>query len=354
MSCELKADESVIGILRAYGNESIGSGHVMRTLALAQFLTGLGKLIFATDSKTPLPLVEQFHENGFGYCLLDTASDEEEASLLREFYPKAMFVVTDGYDFSENYHSLLQDRGFRIARVVDFANKHFIADLIINHSPGVKIDDYAMNSNIPLCLGLDFSLLQSKFIEKAKRPIQKLQNRKSLFINVGGADPENITGDIIQLLEFLEQTYEINIVVGKLNIHEKKLLNFSKKSKHNIFIHSDLTAESIISLLETSSMAICSASTISIEVCACRVPLLVGWSIDNQCLIYNGLVGKGLAIGLGEFNKLDCHKLSEAIDVLSRDNFLQARLMQDMQKKYLSGNSDKNFIMAFNKLLKSA
>lgn len=349
----MESNDSVIGLLRADGNSTIGSGHVMRILALAQSLKNLGEMVFVTDETISSSLLNRFSENGFKHYLLEQLDSEAEVDLLRHRYPQTQLVVTDGYHFTEAYHSYLQQSGFKVARVVDFTNRHYIADLIINHSPGVCVEDYTKNSNTPLCLGLDFALLQPAFIQRSKSPI-KLIERQHLFINVGGADPDNATGHLLQLLENIEWVDKINVVIGALNPNRNDLLKLAEKSEHIIHIHTDLTAESIIELLDDSKIAICSASTIAIEACACRVPLLIGWAVDNQKLIYDGLIEKNMAIGLGKFNQLNEKKLGDIMNQLTESNQPLFSLMQNMQKEKLPGNSEKNLVAAFKSLLVNA
>ena len=152
-------------------------------------------------------------------------------------------------------------------------------------------------------------------------------------------------------MEKIDWVGEIHIVVGDLNSTNIVTEYGSQRPLEKAYIHQNISANDIIKLLEKTRVAICSASTIALEVCACRVPLIVGWVADNQKLIYDGLVSKGMALGLGDLKSLHTANLENAILELAQPDKLIVGEMCFSQQKYLPGTSSKNLEFAFWELL---
>ncbi len=352
MTSDETVDADVIGILRADGNTNTGAGHVMRMLALGELLSNIGKFVFVTNQDTQTALIDLFAASGLECCLLGNFRDSREVRFLRQRYPNARLVVTDGYHFSEEYHRALSVCGFKVIRILDHAGRYFFADLIINHSPGVQREHYPDNQAIPLCLGLNFALLRKPFLSRAKLGIASKVEGKNLFINMGSGDPFDVTENILSQMEKIDWAGEIHIVVGGLNSTNIVSEYRSQCSSQKTYIHQNISANEIIKLLEKTRVAICSASTISLEVCACRVPLIVGWVVDNQKLIYDGLVNKGMALGVGDLKSVNDANLESAFLELSEPDNPKLNEMLFLQEKYLPGSSSKNLEFALRGLLK--
>jgi UDP-2,4-diacetamido-2,4,6-trideoxy-beta-L-altropyranose hydrolase len=320
----------------------------MRTLALANAIVDLGQLVYASKS-TPPTLINKFLALGVEYCHLDVDSDDAEVALLRCRYPSSVFVVTDGYGFRRSYHCALKEAGFRVVVVDDFVDNNRHADLIVNHSPNVRASDYDQSLDAILCLGMDYALLQPAFLTRASQSFTK-NTEKRIFLNIGGADPENYTGRIIRGLELAQWNGIVDLVIGVLNPYQAELIEEIKASSFRIYLHVDLSPEAIVDLLGQASLAICPASTMAIEVCACRVPLLIGWTVDNQLLIYKGLIQNRMALGFGSFKCLQPNHLIKLIDLLLSDRLLGDQIIAS-QRSILRGDSDTNLRSAFLRLI---
>ena len=242
-------DAEVIGILRADGNINTGAGHVMRVLALSELLGNIGKFVFVTNQETQTTLIDHFAANGLEFCLLGNCGDSREVRFLRYRYPNARLVITDGYHFSEEYHRALGISGFRVIRILDHAKRYFYADLIINHSPGVRREDYPENQAMPQSLGLGL-LLRKPFLSRAKLGIALKVEGKNLFINMGSGDPFNVTENILSAIEQIDWAGEIHIVVGDLNSSDIVSEYGSRHPLRKAYIHQNISASEIIKLLE--------------------------------------------------------------------------------------------------------
>jgi spore coat polysaccharide biosynthesis predicted glycosyltransferase SpsG len=158
-------------IFRADGNATIGLGHLVRSLALADMVRSVGECWFAVQA--PSAAVRQLLATAQVRLLeLPPTTDlPAEAAWLAEQQVRATdVVVLDGYQFDATYRQQLRSRGCRLAVIDDMRLGHFEVELIINHSPGVTPQLYDAAPYTRFCLGPAFSLLRMPFLTNARPP----------------------------------------------------------------------------------------------------------------------------------------------------------------------------------------
>ena len=125
-------------VLRTEASVAIGTGHVMRCLALAQAWGDAGgRVIFAMARTTPA-VEERLRNEGFEVARVDTqvgsiADAEETADLAQK--RGASWVVVDGYEFGAEYQASLKSRRMKVLFIDD--NGHagrYSADLVLNQN----------------------------------------------------------------------------------------------------------------------------------------------------------------------------------------------------------------------------
>ncbi|NJN67365.1 MAG: hypothetical protein HC884_11960 [Chloroflexaceae bacterium] len=106
--------------IRADGSSSIGTGHVMRCLALAQAWQDRGgRVVFAMAETTPALRERLEAENIPVVCFSAVTGSQEDAqrtlSLARQV--EAGWVVADGYHFGAAYQQVVKEAGLRLLLV---------------------------------------------------------------------------------------------------------------------------------------------------------------------------------------------------------------------------------------------
>jgi UDP-2,4-diacetamido-2,4,6-trideoxy-beta-L-altropyranose hydrolase len=284
------------GILRCDAGSGIGLGHASRLLALAHVLLDCVDLVLCSR-EMPLPMIEQFRTVGVGIESLGTMSREAE---IEKLGGEADLVVLDGYGFDAEYERRLRACGPRVVTVDDLADRHFASDVVLNHSPGVGLCAYSTEPYTRLFLGLRYAMLQPAF-RVQQQPNRNFGEESSgrVFMNMGGADPENITGLLLHAVALSSATKRLDVVVGSSNPHREALISASRRWPGLVHVHSNLAPSEMAKLLSACDVGVCTASTIALEACALGLPLLICCATDNQRYIYSGLVTEGMAVGLG-------------------------------------------------------
>jgi len=273
---------------RADASATIGYGHFIRTLALADMLKDDFDCTFFTCHPTPYQVSEM--EKVCPHKVLNESTHLDE---FQSYLQGDEIVVLDNYFFTTEYQYAIKARGCKLVCVDDMHNKHYVADVVINHA----LADSALFDVEPytkLCLGLNWALLRRPFIEAVNQQHSRTGRIENVTITFGGVDWNDFTGYYIRESMNLPTVSRITAVVGDA-YHPKTFWVDDKRVKYL----SLLSAQEMADLFCSSDLVICPASTVSIEAIACGAKLAVGWYVDNQVDYYSVLQESNAIIPLG-------------------------------------------------------
>lgn len=287
-------------IFRVDGNNSIGLGHITRCCALADMLRSSFEIYFYTraNSKFVLKDIKKYCNEIF--VLDNTSSYNEEASVWASVLSGNEIVVLDGYNFNTYYQQQVKSKGCKLVCVDDIHAYHFVADVIINHAPGAEKNKYSAEPYTQLYLGSDYALLRKIFLEAAKTNKQNQPNNSSVLICFGGADPNNVT---LQVLEKLTGSFpgkKVKVVVGSAYVHFQRLSD-AVKVNNNVTLRKSISPEEMLQLMQESPIAITAASSVALEYLCVKGNLFLMLTADNQKDLYKSLIEKKCA---NEFDAL--------------------------------------------------
>jgi len=314
--------------IRADGNPEIGLGHVIRSLALAEMLKEDFCCIFATRF-----LTDYIDMEARKVCedIIKLPETEEHFDEFLSVLSGDEIVVLDNYFFTTEYQRKIKDKGCKLVCIDDMHDKHFVADVVINHAGGVQKEAYFVAPYTSLFLGTDYALLRPEFLERNKK-----NEDSSLLVCLGGADKENVTLQILKLLEEKHFTHSCYVVVGDAFQYQQDLLEFQHSSKLNIEILKKLSAQEMADMMSKCKYAICPPSTVSFEYLSKRGGELYLKKIaDNQKYIYDFYVKNDIAFDISELFVNDPIRLKNAVET---------------QRKYFDGQSNKRIKSIFMKL----
>ncbi|MEM6630832.1 MAG: UDP-2,4-diacetamido-2,4,6-trideoxy-beta-L-altropyranose hydrolase [Bacteroidota bacterium] len=332
---------------RADGSSTIGLGHVIRSLALAEMLGKQFQCTFLIQSPKP-SLVN--HIQGVVDSLVELPSStdylEEAKNLVDNHLSPGDIIILDGYGFNTACQQVYKAYGCKVACIDDLHTQHFVADVVINHAPGIKPIVYSKEDYTRLCLGLPYALLRPEFLQAAQHT-RHFTTIDNLFICFGGADPINITGKILSNLQNLTRSFSaIHIVLGSANPHKKSLQTLGKEEKlPGLYFHENLSALEMRTLMKRCELAIVPASSLLFEIIAVKMPVISGYYIDNQKDVYAGFLEAGLIWGMGDLREItDYEPAFEQIEKVGLTHILEK------QAKAGIGDSPQNLLNVFNTL----
>lgn len=307
----------------------IGFGHIIRCLALADMLKDQFECIFVTRYLNEY-IIKEIKKTYSSYIKLNEGHNEHFDEFLT-FISKGDIVVLDNYFYDTDYQKQIKSIDCKLICIDDMHDKHFVADVVINHGPGLTQNQFSVEHYTKLCLGLDYALLRKPFLNIVQRKRTEL---KKCLVCIGGADKYNITSKILNLLEGNQNIETVDVIIGSSFLFQTELENIKDSSKKEVKLYSGLSSNEMFDRMESADFGIFPASSICLEAISVGLPFLVGYYAENQKELYNNLTNVYNIFGLD--NLLD-------IDMLSIDDF-------DISHKLDTINSSMNLKKVFNKL----
>lgn len=320
--------------IRADGNKTIGSGHIMRCLSIANALKKLGEnSIFISADNYSEGLVNQY---GFESICLNSNWEnlEDETQLMRNLLNTNNIkkLLIDSYfatpKYIEDIHS-----NVKIAYLDDLENIIYPVDLLINYSINADKKQYDIKyPNTRLLIGSYYIPLREQFYGKQHILKDKI---KDILVTTGGSDSYNVTNRLIIELRENSVFNDINlhIVVGAFNVYYDEIIYLSKKY-HNIFIYQNI--ENMAELMVRCDLAISAGGTTLYELCACMIPIIAFTFADNQISGVKALSEHGLLFYVGDIrtNMETCIvNILQGIQRLDQNPGQREGIMRNMKNK---------------------
>lgn len=269
---------------RADASATIGYGHFVRTLALADMLKDDFECTFFTSTPSSYQITEI--EKVCNYIGLN---EETKFDDFVNMLTGDEIVVLDNYFFTTEYQIQIKERGCKLVCVDDMHDKHYCADVVINH--GLTDESvFDVEPYTRLCLGFNYALLRKPFLQES----QLSRKRNSWFISFGGTDFLNLTEKALQAIHGDSRVDIIIVVIGDAYLYRDNLCNYPK-----IVLKKNLSAGEMASLMRQSEYAILPSSSVCIEALACGCKVAAGYFVDNQQPYHNEWSRNHYIMGLG-------------------------------------------------------
>ena len=221
-------------LIRADGNERIGSGHIMRTKSIANELKGLGaKVLYALADERGKRLINNEFQSVVLSSNYECLDDEIDvlSSVVKE--QKIKLILLDSYFVTPKYFKELKKLA-KVAYIDDLDAFAYECEALINYGAFFDKNEYKARQNLAkkYFLGSEFALLRAECgsTQKSSKNTQK----KQVLLTTGNTD---LLGIMPRLLEaFLNdeslKNLEFLAISGAFNEHENKLLALSAKHKN--------------------------------------------------------------------------------------------------------------------------
>lgn len=310
-----------IGI-RADGGRTIGMGHIMRTLALAKELCKSSVVFYICKTEKGMlgkyeSGIQRITEEGFDTILVDENNIIEG---LKDIH--ADVLITDSYDVDEEYFNRTKAM-FRKTGYIDDNNllPYYNVDFLINQNLGAEELKYNVNEDTELLLGTRYVMLREEFREL---PINRTVKPtiKDILITIGGADPNNITENILDMIKDLDFNFHVVVGPSFTNLHT---LNKIEKENDNINLYFNAN---MAKLMCNSDLAISSCGSTLYELAACRVPTIGIIAAENQEKLSDNMQRKGIIHNLGWYSRLEKERVRATIELMAMSDKNRCEIMK--------------------------
>lgn len=311
--------------IRADADSKIGTGHIMRCIALAQTWQDQGgKVTFISRCESE-PLKQKIQAEGFSLLSADHVySDPSDLkttlSILKDgISNQKKWVVLDGYHFTPDYQKAIRDAGMHLLIIDDMNHlSHYHADILLNqniHAPNLR---YHCDEDTTQLLGSQYVLLRREFrkYRDFKRNIP--ERARNILVTLGGADPDNVTLKVIGALKILDDSaIEVKIVIGPANPYRKLLSDALTSACFVSYLL--INPPDMPDLMVGADLAISAGGSTCWELAYMGVPFLAIVLAENQRSIVDSLDIEKVAINCGDGNESTTQKLSKIISTILYD-----------------------------------
>ncbi len=314
-------------LIRADANIAMGTGHVMRCLALAQaWQDAGGRAVFAMADATPA-VRARLRAEGFDIAPVRGSDDangpaSQLASLALEL--GAEWVVVDGYQFGSARQCELKSAGLKVLFVDDYGHAgHYSADLVLNQNVSANEQLYANREpHTRLLLGPRYCMLRREFRawRSKKREIPAIGHK--VLVTMGGSDPANFTARVMQALAAVElEGLQARIVVGGSNPHIDSLQRYANQFAERVALWSSVS--NMAELMAWADIAVSSAGTTAWELAFMGVPSVLLAVVEHQSAVAQAVETARVGVNLGWFSETHERRITEVVGELLADGPLR-------------------------------
>jgi UDP-2,4-diacetamido-2,4,6-trideoxy-beta-L-altropyranose hydrolase len=308
-------------IVRTDASATIGAGHVMRCLALAQAWQDVGGQVLFGCTEIHPDLSDRLHDEGMQVQTIDSDAgslNDAQQTLALARQRTAAALVIDGYQFGQDYHDTIADFEGRTLIVDDYGQlTSYKTDFVLNQNLGADSALYSNRSDhTKLLLGTNYCLIRREFLQHPDRERTRDGSVSKILVTLGGSDPDNVTATVIRGLQLLEQPdLRFRIIAGALNRNFDQLVGMVADDSRFELLKS---VRDMASQYAWADLAIAAGGSSNWEMCCFALPRILIVCADNQRLVAKELHQSGIGINLGEFRQVSSQQIFEHVSDLTR------------------------------------
>ncbi len=321
---------------------SMGSGHVMRCITLAETFRKLDYRSHFICRELDGNLIAELAGRGFKVHRLPptpkppgveprkSSGEQEDALACREIIGeiRPQWVVVDNYSLASEWVERAVPKGSEVLVIDDLADRPLCCNIMLNQNFGRKIEEYdhLLPGHAKRLVGSRFALVRSEFAQARERSLSRRQGTglEHLLIAFGGTDPHNCSGKVLACLMQRRPTSlkKITIILGAHAPHLGKVSRQAQAVPIPVDVRTGVT--DMGELLFSCDAAIGSAGTSVWERCVLGIPSILLSFAENQTAGMIALDQAEAGVALGDYRSTDWKaKLGKALIMLSDPDVLQ-------------------------------
>lgn len=310
-------------IIRTDASVRIGSGHLMRSLTLAEELRENGSDVTFISRAHTGNMNFMISQKGFKVLELPTAEPKqsikstkpgdnydqwlgvsqkrdakESINKLGQIYYD--WLIVDHYGLDEVWEKEMRPHVKNVMVIDDLANRPHDCDLLLDQNWFENMETRYENLVPTGCtklLGPEYALLRPEFSEARKSLKQRNGKVNRIFVFFGGSDPHNLTGMTLCALSESELTdLAVDVVIGDNNPHQD-IIHELVKARDNIHLH--IQVNNMATIMAKADLSIGAGGVNTWERMCLRLPALVISFAENHKVLLGDLVNNGHVHYLG-------------------------------------------------------
>ena len=226
--------------IRTDASHAIGSGHLMRCLALASEMRKVGWKVVFVSSGREKKWIDLIKGKNFECEVIESSldlshslhvdSEEPEGNWQQDAVETMQvlknrqigWLIVDHYGLGSYWESALRACTKYIMVIDDLADRNHDCDILVDCVYGRTRDDYfgLVPSKCQMLLGTKYALIRPEFRELRNMALKRRSDHKSIqkiLVSLGGVDKGNLTEKVVNILQLINwrTNIELDIVVGQ-------------------------------------------------------------------------------------------------------------------------------------------
>lgn len=303
-------------LVRADASNQTGSGHVMRCLALAEYMRPHAIDIHFVCRRLQGELHQLIEQKGFRCSLLssdtaispqspeiaagadpllDQASDARQTASLTDAVD---WLVVDNYEIDRRWERTMRSACRRLLVIDDLANRAHDCDILVDQTFGRGADQYRslVANECSVLTGTDYALLRPEFAAQRAAALARrnqCDGIRSVLISMGGSDPANKTLEALRVLAGSDKSacLAVTVVTGAQYAGSDAPLTAIANSFERLDVKHNVS--NMAELMAASDLAVGAAGTTAWERCCLGLPALAYIYADNQREVARSLEAAG-------------------------------------------------------------
>lgn len=324
--------------IRTDASLQIGSGHVMRCLALAERLRAQGVDVLFICRELVGNLNDIIIDRGFALCRLPTPLDDnfvltwnqhaawlqvpwqkdaDETSVCLKKRKKIDWLIIDHYALEKNWEYQQRLLVSKIMVIDDLADRSHDCDILLDQNLHNNLENrykILIPTNCVELLGPTYALLRSEFTEARNHVRNRNGTIQRIIVFFGGVDLHDLTSKVVENFQQMNiPQITIDVVVGGQNPHYKRITALCEKM-NNAQCYFQISNMS--GLMSAADLAVGGAGSTVWERCMLGLPAIIFSMAENQIENAEKISERGAAYYMGSDACFDCKKITDMLFLL--------------------------------------
>ncbi len=332
-------------VVRADATPEIGSGHLLRCLALAQAWQYAGGRAAFVGRCDDAGLKRRIEKSGFEWIGRPPEDLRQFLDLLAARQPA--WTTMDGPRFRAAEHKGVRAAGHRLLVIDDHAPlAHYHANVLLN--VGLGEPKYTTDPDTVLLIGPQYALLRREFLQRQGGRPEIPERARNILVTMGGSDADNATLKVLQAVAPLTG-FNVRVLVGALNPHRERLEEEARQAAGRVQILGAVS--DMAPLMEWAELAVTAAGSTCWELAYCGVPSAVLVLAQHQKSLAAGLEREGVAIDLGWHHETTTAEIGRALDALGESQERRVE-MSEKGRALVDGRGGQRVLIILESLVK--
>ncbi|MGG0720042.1 UDP-2,4-diacetamido-2,4,6-trideoxy-beta-L-altropyranose hydrolase [Robertmurraya massiliosenegalensis] len=328
-------------VFRVDASSTIGTGHIMRCLTLANFLKENGARVTFVCAELEGNMIDYVKSFGFEVIVISGEIEQDAMRTAIAMKDKEFdLLVVDHYQIDIYWEKTVKEElpSVKLMVIDDLANRRHDCDLLLDQNYQENFEsryDHLVPQRCEKLLGPPYLLLRPEFY-KENRVRQTLQV-SNILVFYGGADPTGETVNALHALdELLRDNIQVHVVVGLSNSQKDLIKSICLDKCYHYYEQIDYLAD----LMRESDLSLGAGGVTMWERCYLGLPSIVTIVAENQkestiaTAKYGAIWNLGWHEGVKQQNLVDIIKRAIEFPEKLRELSIKSKLLMQSNRKH--------------------